>query len=356
MEVHKSANKNKIPKGFTLTISVLMVVILCLVALGLSELISRYSFIKYRNENSRLALYLAESGVSEAIMLLSQDWSLKDNPGAFQETQLGEGSYDVDILQSSNRVVLESVGVVREIERTILVEVAQSSDLSTFKLGIFANKKTELEGNSNVTGDVHSNTDVKLNGNATVVGSASAVDDVTISGNASASQTVENAQVVNFPMFDFNYYYNTADPSNRFIGDQDWASVNLAPANGIIYVKGDVKISGDSQLTGAIVATGKIEISGTFNHNPSSNMPALMSRDSDINLSGNTTIRNGLLYSGANDIKFQGTTTVSGVIIAHDDVMAKDSFTMTYVYLIPPGMISGGASSIIAIKKRTYIE
>jgi len=144
MEVHKNANKNQLLKGSILTITILMVTILSFIALGLSELISRHSYATNRNKNSRLALYLAESGVSEAIMLLSQDWSLKDNPGAFQETQLGEGYYDVDILQPSDRVVIQSVGVVREIERTILVEVAQSSNFTTFKFGIFANKKTDV--------------------------------------------------------------------------------------------------------------------------------------------------------------------------------------------------------------------
>lgn len=339
-------------RGSVLTVSVLMTAILTLLAGGLAQLSLREAASVYRQENSMKAFFLAEAGVADAYSLLLEDYDNKDDPTLYPETSLGQGTYDVTILQTLGRVVIESVGKVKNVERTLLVEVSYDDGLAGFNYGILSNKEGELRGDSAIDADIHTNEDWDIRGNVSVSGAATAVGDVDLIGNATAESVLENAPVIEFPTFDFNYFYNLADPADRYTGDQDWNNVDLEPVNGVVYVDGDVRIRGSSELTGAIVATGAIEIEGNFTQTPVQNLPALMSRDDSIILRGNVTIQGGLIYSARNDVEIRGNVTTHGNIMSFDQVIGTGNLTLTASGLIPAGVNSTG----MGLRKLTFHE
>lgn len=353
----KSLNQEKSKgwnRGSVLTATLLTSAILTIIAGGLSQLSLRDALAVYRDELSTKAFFLAEAGVSDAYALLKDNYNNKDNPLLFPQTALGEGTYDVTILQPSGRVVIQSLGSVKNIERTVLVEVKLADSLEGFNYGLFSNNEGELVGSAVINANIVSNDSWDIRGNSDVNGVARAVDEIEVTGNASVDEELENADTVDFPTFDFNYYYNLAASADRYEGDQNWNNVNLQPTNGVVYVNGDVDIQGTSTLVGAIVATGKIDVNGTFTQTGVSNLPSLMSRDESIELRGDVVIGNGLVYSGGDDVEIHGNVTVTGSIMSFDQVIVTGNLTLTASISVPEGLNDTGAGT--GIRKLTYHE
>jgi len=338
-------------RGSALTIAIFMTVLLSLTAGSLSKSTLNENQLQYRDLRLIKAFHLAEAGISEAYTLLKGDWYLKDDPSAFPETNLGEGTYDVTMLDIEGRVVIQSKGKVYGVEKTLLVEVTSDPADPAFDYVLFGGNKVELEHNT-LNADIHSNGWIKLE-DATLMGTASAVNNIVIDATSSATTTIEGANPVPFPTFDFNYYYNLADPADRYTGVFVWNNVNLQPINGVIFINGSVNITGTSQLTGAIVATGTIFISGNFTRFEYGNIPSLMSRDDSVSVNGNHTFAAGLLYSGSRDVKVDGNGTIIGALIAFNQAKAEHS-TITFAELNPPGLNSSGP--VENFRKLTYQE
>jgi len=338
-------------RGSALTIAIFMTVLVSLTAGSLSKLTVNENQLQYRDLRLIKAFHLAEAGVAEAYAIIKGDWSLKDDPSAFPETNVGEGTYDVTILDIGGRVVIQSKGKVYGIEKTLLVEVASDPADPAFDYAMFGGNKVELEHNT-LNADIHSNGGIELE-DATVNGTASAVGLIQIDATSSATTTIEGADPIPFPTFDFNYYYNLADPADRYTGVLNWSNVNLQPINGVIFINGSVTIIGTSQLTGAIVATGTILISGNFTRFEYGNSPSLMSRDDSVRINGNHTFAAGLLYSGSRDVKVDGNGTIIGALIAFNEVGAEHS-TITFAELNPPGLNNNGP--VENFRKLTYQE
>lgn len=339
-------------KGSILTISILMTAIVALFAGALAQLVLQDAATVYRQENSMKAFFLAQAGVSEAYAILKEDLSNKDDADLYPETSLGDGSYDVTILQPNGKLVIQSVGIVKNVERAIYVEVKADDGLAAFDYGILSNKEGDLWGSSTINADIHSNEEWDLKG-VTVNGTVSAVGDVDLSGNAFAESIQENASTLPFPTFDFNYFYNLAAPQDRYTGDQDWNSVNLQPVNGVVYVNGNVKIRGSSTLTGVLVATGEIDIGGNFEQFSIFGMPALMSRDDDIILHGNVEIGEGMIYTGTGSVEIRGNVTTTGNIFSFDEFIGHGSLELSAATFIPEGVTSTTEEGLL---KLTYHE
>jgi len=338
-------------RGSALTIAIFMTVLVSLTAGSLSKLTLNENHIQYRDLRLIKAFHLAEAGISEAYTLLKGDWYLKDDPSAFPETNLGEGTYDVTMLDIGGRVVIQSKGKVYGIEKTLLVEIAADPADLAFDYAMFGGNKVELE-HITLNADIHSNGLIVLE-DATLNGTASAVGQIQIDGSSSATTTIEGADPVPFPTFDFNYYYNLANPTDRYTGILNWSNVNLQPINGVIFINGSVTITGTSQLTGVIVATGTISISGNFTRFEYGNLPSLMSRDDSVIITGNHTFAAGLLYSGSRDVKVDGNGTIIGALIAFNQAEAEHSI-ITFAELNPPGLNSSGP--VENFRKLTYQE
>lgn len=330
--------KNQNKKGSALILSLIFLLIISLFSSGMTQLVLGNTHSAYRTEKSIKARFIAEAGMAEAYAILKQDFNNKDDSSLFPETNLGLGTYDAQIYQSNGRVVIQSTGSSGNVKRILLVEVKNESALEAFNYGVLSNKSGELTGDIVVNGDIHSNEEWDLDGNAFVNGAANAVVDVTLSGSASATIVNDGVLDIPFPTFDFNTYYNMADPADRYTGDVNWQNVDLQPTNGVIYIDGNVRINGNSQLTGTIVATGDIVIGGTFTQIPYLDLPALMSRDGDITFRGNLAILQGMVYTATGDISILGNTTnITGNVISFNKVYGSGNLTVNAVSAIPPG-------------------
>ncbi len=344
-------------KGSVLTGAMLFLVILSFLAASLSQLALSSVNSSERIERSYKALLLAESGVSHAYAILKQNYAAKDDPTLFPETVLGGGSFDVEILQPDSRVVIQSIGKIDNIERTLLVEVTLDAGTEAFGFGVFSNKEGEVLGNSVVNASMHSNEEWEIKGNAQVNGIVTAVEEIEVEGNASVTQAIPFSSPQPFPTFDFNTYYNLAAPEDRYTGNQNWNNVNLTPTNGVIYVNGNVRIGGTSQIIGCLVVTGKITINGNFNQYGFGDLPAFMSRDYQIKLVGNVNIERGMVYANCHHVEILGNTTIQeGVVITFVNLKATGNFTLAApLTTIPPGLNDAEVGEG-GMRKLTYHE
>ncbi len=343
-------------QGSVLTLVILMSVIISLLASSLSEFVHQESLIGAKDENRIKAFFLAEAGAAEAYGLLKEDFTQKDDPALFLQVNLRDGAYDVDILQTQGRVLIQSTGMVGSVSETIKMEIAFDNVYEVFDYGVFSNNDIDVIGSSLIDSDVHSNTAVNLQGITFINGTASTVGNVNIVPPSGAATIVEGVYRKTFPKFDFNTYYNLADPADRYTTNIVFDNVNLIPVNGIVYVDGDVTVSGVVNLTGALIATGTITVSGTLTQTGYLNHPALMSRDGDVVLNGSVQIGEGIIYAGGDDVEIQNTLIILGNVIAFDQVRVTGLGTVqqTQSSQIPLGLVL--EESLDGLRMLTYHE
>lgn len=342
-------------KGSVLTIAVLTTVIVGLLASGLFVLSLRSADQVSRQRYSMQAFFLAEAGANQMIAILKDDFDAKDDPSQYPSGSLGEGTYEVNILQPSGRVVVVGRGIVKGIEREVLIEVGMVN-VDPFDFGVMANDDANIYGDSTVIANLRTNDDLILNEQGALTGNAASTGNITVlgSGNISGSQT-EGVISVNYPTFDFNEYYNMAqDDGLYYSGNKIFNNANLAPGNGVIYVNGDVTIKGTTSITGGVIATGKIIVKNNFTQTQYGNIPALMSRDQRIEIRDNSSM-NGLIYTASDKIKFRGTGTLNGQVISFGktEFTTSSNMTLNYVKQTPPGLILTETS---VFSRLTYYE
>lgn len=343
-------------QGSILTVVILMSVVISLLATALTRLSYQGSLISVKDENRVKAFFLAESGVANAYALLKENFNYKDDPSLFTQTSLGEGSYDVTILQPAGRVLIQSTGSVDSVQKTLKVEVAFDDVYEPFNYGFFSNNRVLILGSSNIDGDIHSNDDVVLFGGCFVNGSITAAGIVSVFSPSGAASTTEDVYRKTFPEFDFNTYYNLAAPEDRYTEDTTFQNVTLTPTNGVIYVDGNISISGEVHLTGVLIATGNITVYGTLEQTGYLNYPALMSRDGNIVLFGETQIGNGIIYTASGNIEIRDALTIQGNVIAYSQiqVVSFNSIQQTSSGQIPVGLIL--EESLEGVRRLTYHE
>lgn len=329
-------------EGSILAITMLALVIISFLAGSLSNFtILNASNFNYQ-ENAHKARFLAEAGANEAISVLQDDFNAKNDDSNFPLTTLGEGTYDVTVVETAGQVLIKSVGTVRNISREVLISVADDTASTPFDYAFFSNGDTIIEGDPVVTGGIHSNEDMYVIGDPTISGNISATGSVDITGSPTYGDAYSGVVQVAFPFFDFNYYYNLADPADRYAGDLNLSgNQTLTPANGVIFVDGNVRIAGTLNITGAIVATGSITVNGNVNQTGVSGMPILMSRDSYIRINGNVLNGDGLIYSGSNDVQIYGNVSMTGQIVSYGELVVTGSPTVVQGSDETFGMIEG---------------
>lgn len=341
-------------KGSVLTAAIMMTLVGSLVAGSLATQVSQQSSYSYHGELSQKALFVAEAGANEAIALLKENYNYKDDPSNFPETAFGNGTYDVTIQETGNIVAIISTGTIDGVERTVSINVTEDTGAEGLDFAFFSNDNMTIQGNPDVIGDIHSNEDITISGNPIIDGNASATGNIVITGNPSVNGTFPGVPPVDFPSFDFNYYYNLADPSDRYSGNQNWSgNQTLTPVNGVIYIDGDIRISGNITLVGAIVATGSITINGNVSQTGIEGVPMLMSRDNNIRINGNVTQGDGMIYAKTGDILIYGNVTMDGQVVAFGQLYVAGNPDVTGT-----GEVAGGFEGEVGegFKVLTYHE
>jgi len=212
-----------------------------------------------------------------------------------------------------------------------------SNGSAAFGYALFSGDKTPsgaltMSGNSNITGNVHTNSSCTMSGNGTINGSVEAVSTFTASGNCSISNICQASSVSKGK----NCYIGTIiqSPAPFVAMPDDFSDIIKSEADAAgtmskqnknisgnttvsspIYIKGDLTISGNTTMTftSPIYVDGNITISGNYSY-PGSCIFAT----GYITLSGNNNSTNNkvLIYSQKKDITISGNSAPSGVVFA----------------------------------------
>ncbi len=360
-------NKN----GVAFLTTIILLGIAVIASAALSFMLLKDAFTVKRLKASTQAYYLAEAGIEEAVQDL---WDNNFDTSRFPIIRtLGGGSISANLntskWMSDNILLITSTGTIRGITRTIKTEVKANIPPS-FNYVILSNGKTLVTQGSTV----NCNTSIGVHSNSSAWGglfTTSAVDvfglirPCTVNGNASAvgrarerlqgtitGTDLDNQPAVSLPSFDatfFDYYINQASASGDVYtppsGTQHF-STNLNPANGVIYVNGNVSLEGNITINGCIIATGNILVnsitSGTVIQNQVDNLPALMSRGGWIWICDPTTL-NGLVYASGAIVTFSlfgefGNININGTVMSQGDITLADKATINYIKQNPPGL------------------
>ncbi|MBI2095022.1 MAG: hypothetical protein HYT89_02515 [Candidatus Omnitrophica bacterium] len=300
-------------------------------------------------KKSLQAQQLAEAGLSEALNTLKDDWNQKDSAGAFPETDLGAGSYDADIVQSSGRVLISSVGAVDGTTRTATAEVSGPSSSSVLDYAIAAGGNAVIDSGTgqspgSIVGDIYSGGNAVLDGPSSggvlaitggvdAGGSIDSSSSVTISG----ASTPDHEEVA-FPTVDMAYYQNIATVNGNYTdGNRTYnntSPIPSDPAGGVIYVSGNITIQGTQSTTACLVAGGNITINKSGSAYPCvtinapDSMPAVVTQGnftySSTGNGGAYLTINGVSYSGGNFTFTSGNhdnLTLAGSLLAQGNIV-----------------------------------
>lgn len=348
-------NKN----GAVFVITLIILSIAVMVCAGLATMMSRDVYTAKRLRMSTQAYFLAEAGIEESIQdLYDNEFDYDNFP---KNKSLGSGSFTAVLNTSryaTERLVkITSTGTVGDVLRTISATV-KDTRIQAFTYAALSGGKMWIGLNSEVNGDIHSNSDSQAGwpNSALIIGLGT-----TINGNYTACGKVINKFVydpsasnqpsVSMPPFDatfWNYYYQKA---NVYNGAKIWTG-NLngyKSGDGIIWVNGNLTLIGNCSLTGCMIATGHIIILGTLTLNQYGDLPAILSKNKiEIYGIGNSTI-NGLMYANNKVLIAENpwrTITINGAITCGGrlDMFFAD---LNYVEPNPPGLTSPAPLEVI---------
>lgn len=366
-------------RGSALFTVLIIMGVLAFVTTSMVYMALQQPFNVRRTRDQVRAQAIAEAGANIAYAMLSTNFSLKDNAGAFPLTNYRGGTYDVTVTSiSPTSAVISSLGVMNSVQATVALDImctvsnlpsGQPAPTGAYACAVMSGGTMSWSGNTTLDmggGKVHSNTGLQVSGNAGIKGNVSTVGKMTMSGNttiqgnsAAASyslsgnysitgtKTTGTVAPIPIPNIDLTPYYNTAVANGQVYSSSQNFSGNYSftPPGGILWVNGDLSFSGNGVVNGCIIATGNITVSGNVTQNQVANYPAIASQNGSITLSGNFT-QNGLLYTKTGDVTISGNVNLTGSIISAGLFTLSGNFT-AFAYQnatpVPPGGGSGGS-------------
>ncbi len=281
-------------RGFALIIVFLVVVVLAILGSVMFGRSISERLASQRYEESTLAFWLAEAGITRAIGQLKNDFNNLNN---IAPTSLGQGQYSVDniLIEGINRRViahgfLPSASQPRA-ERKITVLV-QNLAINPSNPGLI-NYAIETTGTLKITGSVDINPAGSYHTNSSltfeqVFGmSKEAVRAIAVEAASQGKGHVytdppTNQQPVN------GITWVDLTGSNKYGISSNWSGSGLLIVNGsgsdvaldiagdwsftgMIWVTGKIKISGTPVITGSVFAGGSIEAESSVTGNPTLN-------------------------------------------------------------------------------------
>jgi formylmethanofuran dehydrogenase subunit C len=369
-------------RGSALFTVLIIMGVLSLVTTSMVYMALQQPFNVRRTRDQIRAQDVAEAGANIAFAMLSTNFSLKDNAGAFPLTPYRGGTYDVTVTSfSPTSAVISSVGVVNATKATVALDIlctssnlpsGQPAPTGAYACAVMSGGAMTWSGNSTLNmggGKLHSNTSLQISGNAGIIGNVSTVGKMTMSGNttiqgnsAAASYSLSGNNTITgtkttgtvapipIPNIDLTPYYNTALANGQVYSSSQNFSGNYSftPPGGIMWVNGDLSFSGNGVINGCIMATGNITVSGNITQSQQTGnfYPSLASQNGSITLSGNSFTQNGLIYTKTGDITISGNVALYGSIISAGVFTLSGNFT-AFNYQnstpVPPGGGSGGS-------------
>jgi len=280
-------------KGAALIITFMVVVVLAILGSATISRSMSERFLAQRYAESTQAFWLAEAGVSQALLQLKTDFNNLDSISA---ATLGNGQYSVDpIVAEGSNLRITAHGFVSSqaaprAERTITVLVQSSgggSNLSSPDLLQYAVDTTgelKIGGSANIHPPASSHQGSSLNFEEVFGMTQAQVKALAEQAQANGSGHVyTNPPANQQPVNGITWVELTG--SNKYSISSNWSASGLLVINGngmnlaldisgdwtftgMIWVIGKIKISGNPQITGAIFAESMAGIESDVTGNP----------------------------------------------------------------------------------------
>ncbi|UCD55106.1 MAG: pilus assembly PilX N-terminal domain-containing protein [Candidatus Omnitrophota bacterium] len=354
-----------------ITVMVISMLMIFIAVTASNMLLQDAHMIKHLKYSTQ-AQYLAESGISEALVTLA-DNGFANRGNDFPLTgSLGGGSFEVTVIESGERLLLSSVGTSGTVSRTVAMEVEDNTATSLYYMlsaGADTRARAFFLGLADFNGDVHANNNVRLRAQALAAitvdpcgndtycdGDVSARNRVFLSTGFFANIRIAGsvlegaaAPLVTFPQFDYAYYRAEATAGGDYYsGDKTWDSESISPSNGITYVEGTATINGTCNLYGGLVAD-RIRIVGRLNQHKSGDKNVIIARGEntvgDIEIFYRISVEEALVYAQRDFtvLGIGGRVEITGALIAFRNIAIWNSLayvTYNHRVLSPLGLLS----------------
>jgi len=314
--------------------------------------------VKYQAQ----AQYVAEAGIMHALARIkNENFGSRSN----FNNNLSVGSYRVTFSKIGDRYLVGSVGTVGTKSDAVSVEIEDYTPSAMYTICSAGNdlKINAFIAGAEVNGDIHANNNIDLKaafifsrlditgtvsaGGLVKEGSRLHVTDgwsgglmdrnVYINGANEDNATVdEGADRKKLPSFNYQRYREEAvDSGDYYDTDQVFNGETFTPANGIVFVDGDVNMQGTCIVNGGIIANS-IEIVGTLTQTKSGNRNVIISRAGDIGVRGRLNTEEAVVYAERDirSLEIGADIEINGVMLARRDIyMWNFLTTIDYNYL-----------------------
>lgn len=358
-------------KGVVFIVTLWTALVLFLIVSFAAYIVSQDSHMINRLKNASQALFLAEAGIAEALAVITNNGiSAKDDPANFPETAFEEGTYDVNIIEESSRIMLHSTGTVNNATRTSMAEIEDTFP-TAMNCALAAGTDIDIKsvnGDIIIKGDIHANnnlilkeqgspSEVRIEASATASGMATSSNGFSTDGNVNIADSANSGggrPEVSMPSFDFLSFKNAAIADGTYYdNDKTFNNAGLSGGSaGIIYVDGDVTFKGDCTIEGGFVARGSITLNNgnsiTQTHDAGNLYPIFMSEAGDMmKLYGLFNTTEGNIVYATNNVKIRtpgGSSVVLGCVLAGGsfDIVANNDLILNYGLISSETVITGG--------------
>jgi len=385
MKVYAAKRGDKRRKGSAMITVLALIGVVMITTLYLTTFAKNQSGLVKGTHDYLGAKALAEAGASEAYAILKANWNAKGNSANFPQRSLGGGTYQATVTTvNTNRAGISCTATYGSKTATVKIDVANvASNTSSSGSGSGTTPPTSpwaysvlingyltmngaginydyLQVNSYISvngtmtwGSAGSNVHVScsdssqgFSGNGTITINGSLVaPKITINGTKTiTTQVITNVPVVSFPTPDLTAYYTIAVAngqvySNLMVnGSTNWGTI----PGGIKWVNGTFTQNGTLTYSGCIIATGAIQFNGGFTQTRVGDLPAVVSRDSTVQVNGSHTVQ-GLVYSKS-DTSWNGSGSLVGALLVGGNCSFNGAYgLLSYTYSYP-GTAAGGGS------------
>jgi len=359
-------------RGFALAIVIVIVFVLgLLTTILISIVLSEYKISKSQEAGSG-AFYIAQAGIEEAMWLVQNNQTYKNHleDGTFDGVN-GNFSRDPALTDSSRyQVTVTSTDLgAADIISTGYFTLGPQTSRRVIKTKIFKAINPNPVGENNIFtaddidfimsivningGGLFSNEDIDIPGpftRVTVEGDASAVEEINTPWPGTLTAAARHAtnyppapDPIDFPMVDFDDYYDKADViyTKDEFEDLMWANQNLVINDDITYITmaptNTLKLRGNQSLTvnGLLVIDGNIDVGANFCWKGGAGSPRC--GFDDITVNHTVGKPSGIIVKG--DVEFSiwtGAVNLEGLFYGMDDLIMT---SLPYEFNVTGGFI-----------------
>ncbi len=355
MKKNMKIEKRQADENGSAMIAVLFFAILISMAAGNIFVLARQEIsLGHRIVDRTSAQQVAEGAANQALGYMAADLAnITSPPAVVTSGSMGNGAYAVQVNTfggSSFEII--STGTVNDMSRTIRVYGRYPSDPTlALNKAFFTNANLKLTGggavNKNVEGgDTHSNQNTELSGHVTLTGAASSTGTMSVTGAASAADGATDGEPpIAFPKLDFDHYYAIAEANSEVYDGDVQLNGNYSPTGGVMWVNGNVKTKSHVNFNGLLIVTGDIHQASQFTQVQYDDYPALVSRNGNMHLSGQTETE-GLIIAQTGSIDLTGVCTINGSIMAWGDIFTRGNWGVVNFTAQEPELEDDGGRTV----------